>query len=325
MKNRSLSVLESAFGGLVELSQIERALADLTGSNLDHVELMRDFEKRVEAARKYDSDTTERITYWGKVAIIATQHFGRVITEGQKAGTISKRGKPEQAGKCDTMSHLGIDRKHASRAKQLAGVADSTRDAYFADCLEAGDAPTKSGLQRSHVSKQTNFATKLTGNEEWYTPAAYVESARKVMGSIDLDPASCDFANKVVKAKRFFTKDENGQDRKWRGNVWLNPPYTSDLIKGFTDRLCDSFKAGQVSQAVFLTHNNTDAAWWHKAAGSCQRICLTRGRVKFYDGTGTASSPTHGHCFIYFGSRPELFVKEFSQYGSILYPFHEVA
>src|SRR5450432_2540331 len=64
-----------------------------------------------------------------------------------------------------------------------------------------------------------------TKSNEWYTPAKYIEAARAVMGSIDLDPASCKIANRTVKATRYCSKEENGLSKEWTGNIWLNPPY----------------------------------------------------------------------------------------------------
>ena len=59
-------------------------------------------------------------------------------------------------------------------------------------------------------------------NNEWYTPHKYIEAAREVLGEIDLDPASCAFANQVVKAKQFFTKRRE----------WLDVPLVwADLVK----------------------------------------------------------------------------------------------
>lgn len=47
---------------------------------------------------------------------------------------------------------------------------------------------------------------QTSGDVEYYTPAFIVEAAREVLGGrIELDPASCDFANQTVKARRIFT------------------------------------------------------------------------------------------------------------------------
>lgn len=47
---------------------------------------------------------------------------------------------------------------------------------------------------------------QTSGDVEYYTPAFIIEAARAVLGGrIELDPASCDFANQTVQAGRIFT------------------------------------------------------------------------------------------------------------------------
>jgi hypothetical protein len=59
---------------------------------------------------------------------------------------------------------------------------------------------------------------------EWYTPPELVAVARGTMGEIDLDPASCLEANRIVRARRIFTEEHNGLAQAWWGRVHLNPP-----------------------------------------------------------------------------------------------------
>lgn len=75
----------------------------------------------------------------------------------------------------------------------------------------------------------------------WTTPPYIIEPARVVLGSIDLDPSSSAWSNKIVQAHTFFTKRQNGLRLPWSHvygrslrrylhkqrvptSIWLNPP-----------------------------------------------------------------------------------------------------
>jgi hypothetical protein len=56
----------------------------------------------------------------------------------------------------------------------------------------------------------TERGTGGTGEFLRYTPAAHIEAARAVLGTIDLDPASNAQAQQTVKAEQFFTPEDDG-------------------------------------------------------------------------------------------------------------------
>ena len=46
-----------------------------------------------------------------------------------------------------------------------------------------------------------------------------------------------DIANQTVKATEYYTYQTNGLGKKWHGHVWMNPPYSTELIGKFVDKL----------------------------------------------------------------------------------------
>ena len=162
------------------------------------------------------------------------------------------------------------------------------------------------------------LATLNTGDEESYTPEKYLESARLVMGCIDLDPASNPMAQKNVNADIYYTQADDGLTKQWKGKVWMNPPYTARIINIFLEKLVGHFENNEVTEAIVLTNNNTDTSWFHKSAQQASAICFTAGRINFLKRDGSTSSPTNGQSFFYFGKNPEVFNKEFSQYGLVM-------
>lgn len=156
-------------------------------------------------------------------------------------------------------------------------------------------------------------------NDEWYTPQKYVEAAEKVMGWIDLDPASNVVAASWIPAGSYYTKEDDALRRCWEGNIWLNPPYSRPLLKLFIEKLINELESNTVQQAVVLTHSNTDTAWWHVLARKADAICFTRGRIKFISPNRDKKSGfTHGQTFFYFGDNVRRFEEIFEEFGFVV-------
>ena len=161
-------------------------------------------------------------------------------------------------------------------------------------------------------------------SDSWYTPAKYIESARRAMGSIDLDPFSSEEANKKVKATKFLTASDDALICRWplapsAGNVWMNPPYSAKLVKPAVYRLSCEIEAGRVSNAIVLVNNATDTQWFQFMLRRCQAVCFTSGRISFENLDGkNISGNTRGQAFFYFGNNAPKFEREFSQYGTVM-------
>ena len=169
------------------------------------------------------------------------------------------------------------------------------------------------GTSRPHV-------THNSGNNEWYTPPEYIEAARRVMGDIDLDPASSEAANETVQAATFYTIENDGLLYDWAGRVWLNPPYASHLIGLFADKLAEHVKRGDVTEACVLVNNATETVWFKALLDVASCVCFIWGRVKFIDAGGKASgAPLQGQALLYIGPNAEAFGLAFSDFGTVLY------
>lgn len=154
-----------------------------------------------------------------------------------------------------------------------------------------------------------------SGNNEWYTPAKYVELARKVLGEIDVDPASCDYANKTIKAKTYYTIDNNGLDKQWNGKVWMNPPYAADLVQKFTDKMVSEFESGNTNEAIVLVNNATETQWFNNMIQGASAVAFPKGRIRYESTSREMNTPIQGQAFIYFGDNKNKFCDVFKEIG----------
>src|SRR6266516_5544299 len=163
----------------------------------------------------------------------------------------------------------------------------------------------------------------LSKSVEWYTPTLYIKAAREVMnGIIELDPASCEIANRVVQASRYYDIKINGLLQPWKArSLWLNPPYgrgdgNRSNQEIWTCKLIAEYEAGNVEEAILLVNAATDTGWFQRLWR--YSICFVKQRIDFHSEAGGNSGPTVGSAFVYFGSNSDRFIEVFGQIGRIV-------
>jgi hypothetical protein len=274
-------------------------------------QFVKTFHKAVAMARAVGAERGIVNKYAEKM-VRSVRVTGALIAElpREKGG----RGKTTRTAAASFCDEAGISRDTAERWQSVAAIPESEFEARISDLRDSPDPNIFITLSPFYGNKHRNA---FTGEIEWYTPAEYIEAARKLMGSIDLDPATSEAAQKTVRAKQYFT--ESGLEQEWGGRVWLNPPY-GQAIAEFVTRLVVSVASRSVTEAVLLTHNSCDTAWWHEAHGACTAFMHTRGRVNFERSDGFTASPPLGQTFFYFGKRAKSFAARFSEFGCISFP-----
>lgn len=178
------------------------------------------------------------------------------------------------------------------------------------------DIPTKEQPKNGMSQPFTIFTSCETN--EWYSPPWVIALAREVMGDIDLDPASCDHAQQVVKAAKYYTKEENGLRWPWHGRTWLNPPYGTEQ-KPWIDKLVYDYQRGRVPEAILLTKSALGYDWFEATWDRSSSVCLARKRIPFINsenGSCTEAAKA-GSTFFYFGPNLARFEEVFSPIGRV--------
>lgn len=160
---------------------------------------------------------------------------------------------------------------------------------------------------------------QTSGAVEWYTPGAIVEAARRVMGRIDLDPASSAAANQTVQARCIYTVERDGLSRPWGLNVWLNHPFGRQTNKPWIDKLCFEYQIGNVKQACCITFACTSEAWFQPLFDYPQ--CYLSPRVNYLGPDGKpVKGCTKGSVVTYLGANVGAFISEFRSMGRVMLP-----
>lgn len=252
------------------------------------------------------------------LAIEAKRAAGSLISDLKQSGDIA-RGRPaENSTRVDISDLMGaadvrVASVQAARLQELAAIPEPELVAIASTIVDSGGELTAGAVIREAQAKRPHVANNA-GDNEWYTPRPYIEAAVRVMGAVDLDPASSVTANEIIGAGTFYAEQDNGLTKPWAGRVWMNPPYARPLIDQFAARLAEEYAAGNVTEAIVLVNNATETGWFHALAEVAAAMCFPRGRVKFWH-PEKESAPLQGQAVIYLGPNPDAFRDEFVRFG----------
>jgi hypothetical protein len=307
------------------MSSTSVAIANTTSSQHQIIRFNPAKYRLHQAACDYGIKEAKRIKDW---AALETAVDAKIAEQVQFDrwwyGTVERPGGDRQTKKHSSGSRLMPCRE----AERLTGMKQP-RVSELHSWLKQPDEYRERLLGSAHraamlVSIPTYRLCKDYGRyrDESYIPPEYIKLVRKVFGGrIDLDVASCEQAQKTVRAKRIFTKSDNALIQDWYGNIFGNPPYSVPNIVLFTDKLLEELAAKHVRSAIWLTNNSTDTAWFRRLATAATAICFTRGRIRFTSSDGTNQyAPVQGQAFFFFGKDLPAFKRHFGQVGFIVRP-----
>lgn len=294
---------------------VEKARALLARCrDVDEVARIKDAARAMAVYLRQQKAAQESVLDAQEIELRAKRRLGELTAALPKAPAGSARIAPKSAtrtqAKRELLAQNGLSRQRAAEYEKLASIPAREFERRVSAARQAG-AVSSSAVVRPHIAR-------ATGNHEWYTPIELVEAARKVMGAIDLDPASCKAANETVCARRFFDKRKDGLAQAWRGRVWLNPPYEQPTIGAFVDKLLKAHAAGDVPQAVVLANNATETRWGQRLLVQAASVCFLSARVRFLDRRGRPQpGALQGQIIVYFGTRLATFARVFGEIGIV--------
>lgn len=185
--------------------------------------------------------------------------------------------------------------------KQLKDLAREKRE----EARRQEGTLSESADDQEQENGRSRHLEQGTGNNERRTPAYILDAVRSVVGEIELDPASSDFANDTIRAKRYYTQETDGLAQDWTSaTLWMNPPYGRGDIEDFVNKLVSEVERGAVKRAFVITHNATETRWCRALLNISAAFCLLDHRVDFQtdnDAGGSNAGTLRGQAVFFLG------------------------
>ncbi len=168
--------------------------------------------------------------------------------------------------------------------------------------------------------------------DAWGTPGQILDRSRKVLGRIDLDPASDWRFNLRVNAEAYIDQASNGLTSEWPINmrVFCNPPGGKTKNRSntalFWDKLIKYKRDGSLRQAIFLAFSLESLQVTQSSILPMAMfpICIPKKRIAFETPEGVpGTAPSHSNAIVYVPgteNKTVEFLEQFRDIGYVMIP-----
>ena len=149
------------------------------------------------------------------------------------------------------------------------------------------------GYKAENHPQQTARRGAKDATDDRGTDQAFFDSLSTRFGGFTLDVAAAEHNSKC---DRFYTIEDDGLARPWRGRIWCNPPYSD--CGSWVRKAWDEWNAVNTPPTqhlivpelivMLLPANRVEQSWWQDAVepyrdrpGSPLRVEFLRGRLRF--------------------------------------------
>lgn len=152
---------------------------------------------------------------------------------------------------------------------------------------------------------------------ENYTPAYFLNPCYEFLGGFDLDPFASELTANVVKAKTYFTEEDDGLKKDWSKyrRKWVNPPYSGGLI---VPCVLKTLLYEDIGETLLLVNSSTSAKWYHACLETCSALLFPFKRIQFFNPYQERQNRNrYDQTLFYFGPRTNEFAKQLSPLGNV--------
>lgn len=179
---------------------------------------------------------------------------------------------------------------------------------------DTGDTEREKDLHHGPMMQ----AEQDPASNEYATPPKLWRPLARAVDGFDVDP--CSGAESTPIAETRYTQDDDGLRQAWHGDVFVNPPWSSNGDASAKEQWLSKCRAeanrDAIDSVVVLLPSDTSAGWFHEHVMAAEIVCFYGpGRLSF---VGEDRNPSFGLIVAVYGDDADAYRDVLASKGVVL-------